>query len=145
MANIPMYGQNKDGNALGNRSGSVKVIAAAPTLTEVDSGNTYIMTAAMTISLPAPKEGLEFTFIAGTTASTDMLITATSDGSTGADISYVVGDVGGTAFSAGPKDIHTFGDSSTNHTIGDKLHLVCDGDYWYGTILAKVASSFTLA
>ena len=141
---IPLYGQNKDGNALGNATGEVKRISSNLSLTANDSGGTYIMDAALTVDLPAPKAGLEFTFICGTTASTDMIIEATSDGAAGSDIGYVVGDVGGTAYSAGPKDIFTFGASSNNHTIGDKLHLICDGTYWYGTVLAKVASSFTL-
>ena len=131
---IPLYGQEKDGNALGNAVGEIKHIDASISLSSADSGNTYIMDAALTVDLPAPEKGLEFTFICGTTASTDMVIEATSDGATGADISYVVGQVGDAAFSAGPKDVHTFGASSNNHTIGDKLHMVCDGTNWYGTI-----------
>tara|TARA_R110000744_G_scaffold369596_1_gene479866 strand:- start:12 stop:512 length:501 start_codon:yes stop_codon:yes gene_type:complete len=78
MAN-PMYGQNKADNEI-DKVGSKAIVAVADkTLVASDSGATvFVNAAAISITLPAAKAGLNFKIIWGidTTAGADILCTA---------------------------------------------------------------------
>tara|TARA_R100000458_G_C8229813_1_gene211844 strand:+ start:16 stop:516 length:501 start_codon:yes stop_codon:yes gene_type:complete len=78
MAN-PMYGQNKADNALDKVGSEVIVAVADKTLAASDSGATvFVNAAAISVTLPAAKAGLNFKIILGidTTAGADLLCTA---------------------------------------------------------------------
>ena len=75
MAN-PMYGQNKADNALDKVGSEVIVAVADKTLAASDSGATvFVNAAAISVTLPAAKAGLNFKIILGidTTAGADIL------------------------------------------------------------------------
>ena len=75
MAN-PMYGQNKADNAIDYGKSSVIVANADMTLTENQSGSTvFVNAAAISITLPSAKAGVNFKIILGveTTAGADLL------------------------------------------------------------------------
>jgi len=78
MAN-PMYGQNKADNALDKVGSEVIVAVADKTLAASDSGATvFVNAAAISVTLPAAKAGLNFKIILGidTTAGADILCTS---------------------------------------------------------------------
>ena len=75
MAN-PMYGQNKADNALDKVGSEVIVAVADKALAASDSGATvFVNAAAISVTLPAAKAGLNFKIILGidTTAGADIL------------------------------------------------------------------------
>ena len=120
----------------------------AVTMTTAGNGTCWIIDTASSgqvINLPTPESGLRYRFICQDTDSNDIVITATSDGATPADIMQGVFVVNGAMVSAASKDLLTLGASSNNHTAGDWVEVWCDGTNWHATGMAVVASSLTLA
>lgn len=117
------------------------------TLTWGDSGKEFLIdcTAAVAVKLPSPKAGVRYRFTMVTTDSNDFTLTSYNKAGSATNLMYGVFDVGGTAYSAGVKDVLTLGDSSTDHTIGDWVEVICNGTYWYLSGTVKVGSSLTLA
>ena len=123
-------------------SGTAKSLEAA------DNGRCYVVDTAasgQTFNLPTPAAGLRFRFICQDTDSNDIVITATSDGSSAANIMAGQFIVNGAHVNAASKDLLTLGASSNNHTAGDWVECWCDGTNWWATGMATVASSLTLA
>ena len=126
-------------------SGS-KTLEVATTLQERDSGKTFFLSAdtEFAVTLPVPVKGMSFDFIVAQapsgadytvvcSSSTNLIhgnITTSADG-TAADTSA------GTAQGA-----VTFVDG--NALVGDRVHLECDGTYWYATGFCSAADGITL-
>jgi hypothetical protein len=102
-------------------------IAAATTLTEADSGTTYIIpaaTAGAAITLPTLKAGLWFKFIInGAFAATDWTIVSSTD------------VIEGTAIVKGAEILGTTENTvsfvASAETVGDFAQFVCDGVNWF--------------
>ena len=115
-------------------------------LTDSDSGKTYFLNAAggFTVTLPAPRAGVNFEFIVKTAPTTSYLI------STKADANVIVGQVITTDNNAAANsDFSTTGVNDINFVantsvVGDSLTLVSDGTYWYASGFCSVYNGITL-
>tara|TARA_R100000234_G_scaffold91131_1_gene59279 strand:+ start:217 stop:732 length:516 start_codon:yes stop_codon:yes gene_type:complete len=149
------------GNATGAITGvynKVQNINAATNLTDLDCGFITLGTAVagtqgtgtgFNVNLPAPKEGLYFHFTLrpaaiANNANAAITVTATSDGSTAADIAIGSVTVNGapTNVTSGV-DILTFVHNAA--TGGDYAYCYCDGTNWFFVAFGDAAGSVTLA
>lgn len=107
------------------KSGAVKTVSAAETLSSNDSGKTIILDAAAgaTITLPALAEGLNFRFVVGAAFATTNWVIASSEGD---NINGGIMDCGGT-----PAGVPAAGEDQANfvataESIGDYVDFICD-------------------
>jgi hypothetical protein len=160
MAN-PLYGQNKADNALDYGKSSVIVSNADRTLTASESGSTVLVqAAAISITLPAAKAGLNFKIILGieTTAGADVLC-ASGDCFFGlirllsdtADVVGVPQQITHAVAVAAPGDYDTFdfvaATASLGGMAGDSIELVAvDAVAWHvNAVLTTSANNPTTA
>lgn len=121
-------------------------LTEARTLVHSDSGKTYFLNAAAgyTITLPAPRNGINFEFIVKTAnTSGDYTIAATStliigqiittDQNTSHDPNFVSSGVTNVKLRYGVAK------------VGDSLKLVSDGTYWYATGFCSIWNAIELA
>ena len=116
-------------------------------LTINDNGTCYVVDATsgtQIFKLPTPTSGLRFRFVAADTSTNHIAATATSDGSTAANIAHGVFVVAGAAYTATTKDNFYLGYSTNAKTKGDWGECWCDGTNWYWTGVAHVANSLKL-
>lgn len=107
------------------KSGAVKTVAAAETLSVTDSGKTIILDAAAgaTITLPALAEGLNFRFVVGAAFATTNWVIASSEGD---NINGGIMDCGST-----PAGVPAAGEDQANfvataESLGDYVDFICD-------------------
>ena len=91
----------------------------------------------ITVNLPPPEEGLNFTFIVQKTASNNITINSTNSLYSNTNLIYGNG-VGGT-FSSLPCAQLVL--NSTYQTIGDSIQFICDGTNWFS--LWNIKSTIT--
>jgi len=153
---IPMYGQNKDGDALDaaasglTRGHEVMPLAADATLTASDSGKVIMADATgagaeVDIALPAPSAGLNYKFIVKEdTPSQDIKIVATGAIVYGVIMVHFI-EAGTTV------DTTVLAAGSTNVLIdttakkGDWLDFYCDGTNWFVRGGGSVTGAFTVS
>ena len=137
---------------------NVTNVNAAKTLVVAESGTVILGAAVGTeqaagtgfnVNLPTPKAGLWFNFILrapsiANNSNAAITVTATSDGSTAANIAVGIVTVNEapTNVVAGV-DILTFVHNAA--TCGDNATYVCDGTNWYVNAVGDAAGSVTLA
>lgn len=123
-----------------------KSLTAATTLTESDSGTLFYLNLAggFTVTLPAPTDGVEYNFIVGT-APTTAYIVANASGGTGDNmIGHVLSSSGGaedTETTAGGDQVNFVANTAV---VGDRLHVVSDGTYWYVSAICAAAGGITI-
>ena len=124
----------------GNRANVQKTISAAYTVPEGENGMTYDLNAAAgaAITLPAPKKGLEYSFVIGAAFATTSWTVVTNGGANIISGSIVVA---GAVVVASAEDTITFVNSA--ETIGDQVHLVSDGTNWFVSGDGAVTGSIT--
>lgn len=150
---IPMYGQNKDGDALDaaasglTRGHEVMPLAADASVTASDSGKVIFVDATgasgeVDIALPAPSAGLNYKFIVKEdTPTQDVKIVATSTLVYGILMIQSDTDEDNSVVAAG----------STNVLIkqaakkGDWVEYYCDGTSWYVRGMGTVQAAFTVS
>ena len=154
--NIPLYGQNKDGSALGHASHGVSLIDSDTTLTEADSGSSIVVlnNAGITIKLPAPVKGMcfDFAFVLTAAEAQNTVIDTQSD------TYYLRGgvpilDTDATADGAEALvPVLPNGSSNSKMTLvtpdnGTWVRMVSDGVHWfcYGIICSSTAAAVTYA
>lgn len=130
-----------------NHFASFKNLTAATTLTNSDTGKIFGLGAGSDVILPAPAQGLNFTFIV-TTAPSGEAYTVTSNGTTqnviyGCSVSAADAGGSGAGTNATAVDIVTFVDGQAK--IGDYLWMVCDGTYWYAYAIVQDEDAVTFA
>lgn len=125
--------------------------AATATLTANDSGKAFFLNliTGIAITLPAPTDGVEFTFIVGTAPTTANsgtgYVITNSAGTSGDNIVGMVLSAGGA-----PGDVEsTLGGDAVNFVadsavLGDRVHLISDGTNWYATAYTAVAGGVTI-
>lgn len=126
----------------------VEVLTAATTLSDKDSGTTYVLNSAteFAVTLPAPKLGCWFKFIVGAAPSgADYTIVTAS----GTDLMHgllsvttVDDTVDGDNSSGTAEDTITF--VSAKAKVGDWVELVSDGTYWYVSGASTLTDGTTL-
>jgi len=109
----------------------VKSLTAATTLTYMQSGKilTLNLAAGFAVTLPAPKEGLDYTFIVGTAPTG--AYTVVTNGSSNIIYGNVCTpeDAAGSVSVAQASDTITF--VASKAVIGDMVRVVSDGTNWY--------------
>lgn len=107
------------------KSGAIKTVTGATTLTSNDSGKTIVLDAAAgaTVTLPALAEGLNFRFVVGAAfATTDWVI----DSAEGDNINGIVADMGSTVAGVPAVGEDQVNFVATAESIGDYVDLICD-------------------
>jgi hypothetical protein len=121
-------------------------------ITAEQSGTTFILdssatSSTMALSLPTPEIGLFYKFMIGpVTAHTNATtVICTSDGSSSANIGYLLGQANGAiANELTAAATVSFGDSTNNMSTGDYITCFCDGTNWFFNGEATVGSSLAL-
>ena len=121
-------------------------------ITAAESGTTFILdssatSSTMALSLPTPEIGLFYKFMIGpvTAHSNATTVICTSDGSSSANIGYLLGQANGAiANELTAASTVNFGNSSTDMSTGDYITCFCDGTNWFFNGEATVASSIVL-
>lgn len=122
----------------GVRKSVTTTTASAITVTAAQSGEVFLATASsgtQTFTLPAPAEGLIYTFIAGHADGEILIdpngtesITATAFAAVGADAdTAIVAVTSGTGIK----------NTAASNAVGDSITLVSDGTSWYGVGIAS--------
>ena len=153
MANL-LYGQNKLDTKLDHAGHGVLLASANKTLVAADSGSTVVIIAngGITVKLPTPEAGMNFTFMfGGNAAETEDVIVDTQ-----ADANYLNGalsihDTDATgAVALAP--IYPDGNSNSKMTLKDPaggtwMKMVSDGTLWYcvGLIATATATAVVYA
>ena len=116
------------------------ILAEAKTLTNSYSGKTFFLNAAggFTITLPAPKAGVNFEFIVKTAPTTAYII-ATKGATSIIRGQVITSDVN----SATDPDIEKSGKSTVTFVantavVGDSVELISDGTYWWANGFSSV-------
>lgn len=121
-------------------------LVTTTTLVEADSGKTFFLNLAggFTVTLPAPTDGVEYTFVVGT-APTTAYIVANASGSSGDNmIGHVLSSSGGaedTETTAGGDQVNFVANTAV---IGDRLHVISDGTNWYVSAACAAAGGITI-
>lgn len=122
-----------------------KVLTAAASLDEGDSGRTYILnsTADIAVTLPALQAGLEYEFVVAAVPATaaHTITPATADKIVGRVFTLDGGVAGDTEDTPGG-DAVNFVTAAT--VIGDRAVLRCDGTNWLVEAHAKVPTGITI-
>jgi len=120
-------------------------LVTTTTLVEADSGKTFFLNLAggFTVTLPAPTDGVEYTFVVGT-APTTAYIVANASGSSGNNVRGHV-----LSSSGGAEDTETANGDQVNFVastavIGDRLHVISDGTNWYVSAACAAAGGITI-
>ena len=121
-------------------------------ITAAESGTTFILdssatSSTMALSLPTPEIGLFYKFMVGpvTAHSNATTVICTSDGSSTANIGYLLGQAAGAiANELTAASTVNFGNSSTDMSTGDYINCFCDGTNWFFNGEATVGSSIVL-
>ena len=121
-------------------------------ITAAESGTTFILdssatSSTMALSLPTPEIGLFYKFMVGpvTAHSNATTVICTSDGSSTANIGYLLGQAAGAiANELTAASTVNFGNSSTDMSTGDYITCFCDGTNWFFNGEATVGSSIVL-
>jgi hypothetical protein len=123
-------------------SGAGESVTTTNVITAAESGTTFYLNAAggFTSTLPAPANGLKYTFIVSTAPTTAYIVTTTS----GANLLYgtyldIVGEL--TYFSA--QDTLNFVASTS--VVGDRLEVESDGTNWYCKAFSGANGGITVA
>ena len=115
-------------------------LTAARTLTDADSGITFVIGAAATaaITLPKPKNGLKFRFVTG------FAITGNWTVGTNAAATIIQGPltIAGLIVAGSNEKTVTF--VNTADSLGDWVNLESDGTYWYVSGVGEKSGSITL-
>lgn len=121
-------------------SDPIVTISAAKTLKDSDHGKTFLLNAAAgaAITLPAVKPGLKFKFIVDAAFATTAWTIVTPGG-----VNIIQGgvDVNSTLVPFANEDTITFVASA--ETIGDFVHLECDGTDWNASGLGTASGAIT--
>jgi len=123
-----------------------KSLTAATTLTEADSGTVFFLNLAggFTVTLPAPTDGVEFTFIVGTAPTTAYII-ANHAGSTGDQIiGYPVASVAADQTGNGNAAGDQINFVANTALPSDKVYLISDGTSWFADINVKATGAVTI-
>ena len=114
------------------------VLSVAKTLTALDNGVTYIMTAAAgkTITLPAPAAGLKFKFVVGLAFATTNWIVKVNGGVINGPLV-----VNGAALPAVAETQINF--ALAAEALGDYVELVSDGTNWFVSGCGNASGSIT--
>ena len=153
MAN-PMYGQNKTDDALDHAGHGTILANQDMTLVAADSGSSIVIkaNAGITIKLPAPTEGMNFTFLyGGNAAETEDVIVDTQSNSYYLNGALSINDTDATgAVALAP--IYPDGNSNSKITLKDPaggtwMTMVSDGTLWYcvGLIATATATAVVYA
>lgn len=131
---------------LGYRKKNSEILTAAKTVTAAESGKTFYLNSSteFACTLPTPALGLEYTFIvkaAPSGASYTIVSASGTDNIHGVAVSAA--DAGGSVdTTAGTAaDTITFVDGQALQ--GDRVHLECDGTYWYADGLCSDEDAIT--
>jgi hypothetical protein len=152
--NIPLYGANKHGSALGHASHGVKLLDSDITLTEDDCGSSLVIIAngGITVKLPAPVKGMCFDFFfGGNAAETEDVIIDTQSDTYFLNGALSIHDTDATnAVALAP--IYPNGSSNSKMTLKDPgggtwMKMVSDGVVWYcvGLIATVTATAVVYA
>ena len=124
-----------------------RILTAATTLGQIDSGKTLFLNSAteFAVTLPKPKAGLSFNFIVKAAPSGASYTVVTHDGS-----SLMFGQVYTTDVNAETDADYniiaastiTFSDGVA--VVGDRAELISDGTYWYVKAFVSVYNALTL-
>ena len=155
MAN-PMYGQNVEDSRLDNAGHNSIVCATSRTLTAAESGSTIVViaNAGITVKLPAPTEGMHFTFMfAGNAAETEDIIIDTQSNEYFLNGGLTIHDTNATTADAEILvAIAPNGSSNSKMTLKDPslgtwVKMVSDGVVWYcvGLIATATATAVVYA
>ena len=155
MANL-LYGQNKNDNKLDHAGHGTILASANKTLVAADSGSTIVVIAiaGITIKLPTPEAGMNFTLMfGGVAAETEDVIVDTQ-----ADANYLSGGLTIHDTNATTADAEILvaiapdGNSNSKMTLKDPslgswVKLVSDGTVWYcvGLIASVTATAVVYA
>jgi hypothetical protein len=130
----------------------VETIAANKTIESAETGETYIVTAAATITLPAVQDGAYFKFIVGSDITNNAAALKISAAAAGIMQGGISEQLHNTApqLSHGSNNQHMTVDASgggNSLKVGSVVECVCDGTNWFvtGRILSAgtVAASFS--
>ena len=122
---IPLYGQNKAGDAIDNVSGAPESIGAARTLTASDSGKTFfIEAAAFTITLPTGggTAGMTYEFKISTAAASIVKI----DGGAANMMKGIASDSSAAYNLIDNNQVHFVASAK----VGDTVRLISTGKVW---------------
>lgn len=134
---------------IGATTSKIETLTATTVLTASDSGKTFFLGSATEFdtALPAPAAGLELTFVVSL-APASASYTITTNGTTQNVIHGVAvssADAGGSVSSTAgtPVDVITFVDGQAK--VGDRIHLISDGTYWYADGLCSDEDAITFS
>tara|TARA_R100000687_G_C6347384_1_gene117153 strand:+ start:39 stop:512 length:474 start_codon:yes stop_codon:yes gene_type:complete len=153
---IPQYGLNREGGKLDHAGHSTKVITSNYTLVASDSGSTIIigLNAGITIKLPTPEDGMNFTFYYGANAAeTEDVVVDTQSNSYYLNGGLTIHDTDATTANAEILvAIAPNGSSNSKMTLKDPslgtwMRMVTDGTLWYcvGLIASATATAVVYA
>ena len=125
-----------------DESANIEIVTTTNVLTAAESGKTLILNSATAFvtTLPAKAAGLRFTFIVGATPNTSGNSTIVPNASNDNTIfgEYIVAGLTVPAITEGSINL-----IASTCSIGDIIHLFCDGTYWYVSGMADVSGSVT--
>ena len=125
-----------------DESANTEIVTGANVLTAAESGKTLVHNHAtgFVTTLPAVAAGLRFTFIVGATPNTSgnstIIPNAADDNTIFGE--YIVAGLTVPAITEGSINL-----IASTCSIGDIIHLFCDGTYWYVSGMADVSGSVT--
>lgn len=136
---------NKDGTE--SYGGKVRTLSSASTLKAQDSGSTLVLNSAteFATTLPAPKAGLELTFIVGAAPSGASYTIVSNDSANvirGLVLSADLNAASDGDSEASGGDTITLVDSVA--VVGDQVELISDGTYWYMKGFCAVFNAITI-
>ncbi len=146
----PLISQNGFvGNLTGDVTGTVnggvaatEVVLATNVITAAESGTTFFLSAAagFASTLPAPAQGLEFSFVVLTPpTSNGYTILTNASGNVMSGTHSVTATGGGTAI-AGADTITIVHNSAV---LGDRVDMICDGTNWCVAAASTLKASIT--
>lgn len=109
------------------KSGAVKTVSAAESLSKTDSGKTIVLDAAegATITLPAIAQGLNFRFVVGAAFATSNWVIASAEGD---NINGIISDMGSTVAGVPASGEDQINFVASAESIGDYVDFICDYD-----------------
>jgi hypothetical protein len=137
----------KEKDLLGDRDLNLSVVSliTTKTVTEAESGTTFVLNlaAGFTVTLPAPALGLRYKFVTGIIPTTAYIITATGAIVHGGinELEVDTGDDG--PYATGSTSLTLV--ASSLGTIGDWVEYVSDGVKWYITGQTKLDGAVTFS
>lgn len=128
-------------------SATPTTLAAARTLTALDSGMTFFLALAtgFTVTLPAPAAGLRYKFFVATAPTSNGYLIVTNGGAN--IIILSVNELETDTTEDGPSDDNadTVTLVANLASLGDVLEFECDGTYWYAVGQTKLDGAVTSA